>query len=385
MPRVMTKPAPPIDCSSGSTEEFQALLDAAVDGVIVIDHLGCIQAFNRAAERLFGYAALEILGTNVNTLMAGRDRSAHDEHLARYGATRIPHIIGRGREVEARRKDGSVVPVLLSVGAVAGAEPPRFVGFVQDISLRRRSEEETHRLQERLTHVSRLTTVGEMSAGIAHELNQPLTAVANYAQACDRLLGMPDPDIDEIRGALRQITAQAVRAGDIIRRLRTLARNDVMKREPTDINALIRELTELIQLDAKTHEVQYRLELAVEPPQADVDRPRVQQVILNLVHNALEALAESPGGVREVVVRTRLTSEGEVEIAVCDTGPGVSPAIVPRLFDPFCTSKTHGTGLGLAMSRTIIRSHQGTLDYCPNLPRGACFTVRLPLDRVENP
>jgi two-component system sensor kinase FixL len=386
MPRIMTKPASPIDCSSGSAEEFQALLDAAVDGVIVIDHLGRIQAFNRAAEHLFGYSGPEILGTNVNMLMAGPDRSAHDEHLARFGATRVPHIIGRGREVEARRKDGSVLPVLLSVGAVVGAEPPRFVGFVQDISFRRRSEEETHRLQERLMHVSRLTTVGEMSAGIAHELNQPLTAVANYAQACDRLLGMPDPDIDEIRGALRQITAQAVRAGDIIRRLRTLARNDVMKREPTDVNVLIGELTELIQLDAKTHEAQYRLELAVEPPQAIVDRARVQQVILNLVHNALEALAESsPGGVREVTVRTCLTSEGEVEIAVCDTGPGVPPAIVPRLFDPFCTSKTHGTGLGLAMSRTIIRSHQGTLDYCPNLPHGACFTVRLPLDRVENP
>jgi two-component system sensor kinase FixL len=384
MPRVMTKSASPICCNSGSAEEVQALLDAAVDGVIIIDHLGCIQAFNRAAEHLFGYAAPEILGTSVNTLMAGLDRSTHDEHLARYGATRVPHIIGRGREVEARRKDGSVFPVHLSVGAVAGTEPPRFVGFIQDLSLRRRSEEETHRLQERLTHVARLTTVGEMSAGIAHELNQPLTAVANYAQACDRLLGMPDPDIAEIRGALRQITEQAVRAGDIIYRLRTLARNDVMKREPTDVNVLISELTELIQLAAKTHAVQYRLELAVEPPQADVDRTRIQQVILNLVHNALEALAESPG-VREVAVRTRLTSEGEVEIAVCDTGPGVSPAIVPRLFDPFCTSKTHGTGLGLAMSRTIIRSHQGTLDYCPNLPHGACFTVRLPLDSVESP
>src|ERR1700722_13254080 len=337
MPRVMTKPASLTYRDSGSAEEFQALLDAAVDGVIIIDHLGCIQAFNRAAEHLFGYSGPEILGTNINTLMAGPDGSAHDEHLARYGAPRVPHIIGRGREVEARRKDGSVLPVLLSVGAIAGAEPPRFVGFIQDISSRRRSEEETHRLQERLTQVSRLTTVGEMSAGIAHELNQPLTAVANYAQACDCLLGMQDPDIAEIRGALRQITAQAVRAGDIIHRLRTLARNDVMKLEPTDVNVLIGELTELIQLDARTHEVQYRLELAVEPPQAIVDRARVQQVILNLVHNALEALAESPGGMREVTVRTRLTSEGEVEIAVCDTGPAASRGNIPSLLESFCT------------------------------------------------
>jgi two-component system, LuxR family, sensor kinase FixL len=269
--------------------------------------------------------------------------------------------------------------VFLSVGAVEGSEPPRFIGFVQDISFRRRAEEDTHRLQERLTHVSRLATVGEMSAGIAHELNQPLTAVANYAQACDRLLGMPDPDIEEIREALKQITTQAVRAGDIIRRLRALARNDVMKREPTDINVLIGELMELIQLDAKTHDVHYRTDLAVRLPQVEVDRAQVQQVVLNLVRNAIEALAESTTTPRQITVRTQELADRSVEITVCDNGPGVSQTIAPRLFDPFCTSKTHGTGLGLAISRTIIKSHQGSLDYRPNTPRGACFTVRLPL------
>jgi two-component system sensor kinase FixL len=375
----MINPASPTSSDPGSAEEFQALLDAAVDGVIVVNHLGHVETFNRAAERMFGFQAAEILGANVSMLMAEPDRSAHDGHLARYAATRIQHIIGRGRDVEARRKDGSILPVFLSVGAVAGAEPPRFVGFVQDISFRRRSEEETHRLQDRLTHVSRLATVGEMSAGIAHELNQPLTAVANYAQACDRLLGIPDPDIDEIRGALRQITAQAVRAGDIIRRLRTLARNDVMKREPADISELVGELTDLIQLDAKSHEVECRLELAARLPPVAVDRARIQQVILSLVRNAFEALAEVPTGVRVVTVRTGLSAENEAEIEVCDTGPGVSSAIAPRLFDPFCTSKPHGTGLGLAISRTIVKSHRGTLEYRPNVGGGACFSLRLPL------
>src|SRR5579859_4554027 len=258
-----------------TVEEFQALLDAAVDGVILIDHVGHVQAFNRAAERLFGYQAREVVGNNVSMLMTEPDRGNHDQHMARYVATREPHIIGRGREVEARRKDGSVFPVFLSVGAVDGADPPRFVGFVQDVSFRRRAEEDTHRLQERLTHVSRLATVGEMSAGIAHEINQPLTAVANYAQSCDRLLGLPDPDIEEIREALKQITEQAVRAGDIIRRLRALARNDVIKREPSDINLLIGELTELVQLDAKTHDVHYKLELADGLPLAEIDRAQV--------------------------------------------------------------------------------------------------------------
>ena len=369
------------DSSAGtrSFEEFQALLDAAVDGIILIDHQGCVQTFNRAAERLFGYPAQEVLGANVSMLMPEPDRSDHDRYLARFRATRAPHIIGSGREVEARRKDGSVFPIFLSVGVVEGTEPPRFVGFVQDISFRRRAEEETHRLQERLTHVSRLATMGEMSAGIAHELNQPLTAVANYAQACDRLLGLADPDIAEVRDALRQITAQAVRAGDIIRRLRMLARNDVVKREPTDINHLVGELTELIQLDAKTRHVQYTLDLAGALPPVEVERAQIQQVILNLVRNALEALAESSADAREVTVRTRLLSEGDMEIAVWDNGPGVSPAIAPRLFDPFCSSKPTGTGLGLAISRTIVKSHQGTLNYRPNVPRGACFVVRLPL------
>jgi two-component system, LuxR family, sensor kinase FixL len=364
---------------SHSVAEFQAIMDAAVDGVVLVDHRGLIQAFNRAAERLFGYPAAEVLGANISILMAEPDRSAHDGYIARFLETRVPHIIGRGREVEARRKDGSLFPVFLSVGAVEGSEPPRFIGFVQDISFRRRAEEDTHRLQERLTHVSRLATVGEMSAGIAHELNQPLTAVANYAQACDRLLGMPDPDIEEIREALKQITTQAVRAGDIIRRLRALARNDVMKREPTDINVLIGELMELIQLDAKTHDVHFRTDLAAQLPQVEVDRAQVQQVVLNLVRNAIEALAESTTTPRQITVRTQELADRSVEITVCDNGPGVSQTIAPRLFDPFCTSKTHGTGLGLAISRTIIKSHQGSLDYRPNTPRGACFTVRLPL------
>jgi two-component system sensor kinase FixL len=241
----------------------------------------------------------------IARLMAEPDRSAHDKHLARFLETRVPHIIGMGREVEARRKDGSVFPAFLSVGAVEGSEPPRFVGFVHDITFRRRAAEETHRLQERLTDVSRLATIGEMSAGIAHELNQPLTAVANYAQACDRLLGMPDPDIEEVRGALKHITAQAVRAGDIIRRLRALARGDVMKREPTDVNLLIGELTELVQLDARTHDVHYELELADDLPVAEVDRAQVQQVILNLIKNALETLGGSSNGPRQVILSTR--------------------------------------------------------------------------------
>jgi two-component system sensor kinase FixL len=358
-------------------------MDAAVDGIVIVDHAGSIQAFNRAAERLFGYSAAEVMGHNVSLLAPEPDKSAHDGYMARLLATGDPHVIGRGREVEARRKDGSVFPAFLSVGVVEGIQPPRFVGFVHDVTHRRRAEEEAHRLQERLTHVSRLATVGEMSAGIAHELNQPLAAVANYAQACDRLLALADPDIPEIRDALHQITAQAVRAGDIIRRLRALARNEVTHREPTDINGLVSELSDLIQLDAKRYDVQYKLDLTGQLPLVEVDRAQIQQVVLNLVRNGLEALGDSMRSPRQLTVQTRPVSDGTVEIKVSDNGPGVSGAIAPRLFEPFCTTKPHGTGLGLAISRTIVKAHQGSLDYRPNGSAGACFSLRLPLTEQD--
>ena len=361
-----------------ASQELQALLDAAVDGVIIIDHQGYVLSFNHAAERLFGYAAKEMVGRSIGILMSDTDRTRHHQYLARYLETGIPHIVGKTREVQARRKDGSLFPVTLSVGAVPGAETRRFVGFIQDASPRHRAEADIHRLQLRLTHVSRLATIGEMSGGIAHELNQPLTAVANYAQACDRLLGMPDPDIEEIRDALKEITAQAVRAGDIIHRLRGLARHDFLDRELTDINALVSELGELIELDARTHHVQCKFELAPDLPRASVERTQIQQVILNLVRNSIEALTETAAAVREIVISTRPAPHGSVEITVRDTGPGVAAAIVPRLFDPFCSSKPNGTGLGLAISRTIIKAHQGSLDYHATVPVGACFVVSLP-------
>ena len=364
-------------------DELHALLDAAVDGIVLIDHRGLIQSFNRAAERLFGYKAKELLGRSVNTLMTEEDRAAHNAHLARFLATRVPHIIGKGREVTARRKNGSTFPAFLSVGVVPEVEPPRFVGFVQDMTARRRAEDEARRLQDRLWHVSRLATVGEMASGIAHELNQPLAAIANYAQACDRLLARGDADLEEVGNALKEITTQAVRAGDIIRRLRGLAHHPNGPREPTDVNELILELTDLVLFDARAHDVNYRVELSEGLPLIDLYRSQIQQVILSLIRNAIESLAETDGTPREVVTRTARAHEGDIVVTVCDTGPGVSSAALPRLFDPFFSSKPAGTGLGLATSRTIVGRHRGSLHYRPNDPAGACFVLRLPFNSAE--
>jgi two-component system sensor kinase FixL len=313
--------------------------------------------------------------------MTEADRDSHDAHLAEYLKTRVPHIIGKGREVNALRKDGSVFPAFLSVGAIQGPDPPRFVGFIQDISGRRQGQEQMRRLQERLWHVSRLATVGEMASGIAHELNQPLAAIANYAQACDRLLTRPAADLEEIHGALKEITSQAVRAGDIIRKLRSLARDESERLELTDINALIGELMELVQSNARAQNVRVHLELAEDLPALEVHRVQIQQVILNLVRNAIESVSGSERSQREISVRTSRGRNGDLEIAVSDNGPGVLQSIVPRLFEPFCTSKPSGTGLGLAISRTIVGAHRGTVSYQSNSPAGACFVVRLPLNR----
>jgi two-component system sensor kinase FixL len=239
------------------------------------------------------------------------------------------------------------------------------------------------RLQDRLLHVSRLATVGEMSSGIAHELNQPLCAMANYAQACDRLLALPDPDIGEVRNSLQAIASEALRAGEIIQRLRSLARPHLARREVTDINPLITELTDLIQSDAKHHRVHYRFDGGINLPQVQVDRPQIQQLVLNLVRNSIEALADQPRESPEVVVRTARSLTGDVEVDVSDKGPGVPATIAPHLFAPFCTSKAAGTGLGLAMSRTIAHANSGTLNYRPNQPSGACFTLTLPAAKAE--
>jgi two-component system sensor kinase FixL len=366
------------------TSELQALMDAAVDAVILIDGRGQIDGLNKSAQRLFGFSVEELRGKNVSMLMPEPDRSAHDSYLARYAVTGVPHIIGVGREVEAQRKDGSIFPVFLSVGRVPGVEPPRFVGFVRDITLQRqavaaieRERDNERRSQERMLHVSRMATMGAMAAGIAHELNQPLTAITNYALASDRLLALNDPDVAEVRTALREIGSQALRAGEIIHKLRQLVSHQESVRTVTEVNEIVEELGVLTQADARHSGTRLRLELAPRLPKVNIDRIQFQQVLLNLWRNALEALTTISPGEREVAFTTRST-ESDVEVCVCDNGAGIAPAIADRIFDPFYTTKTARAGLGLGISRTIVQAQGGSIGYRPNHPTGACFFVHLP-------
>jgi two-component system, LuxR family, sensor kinase FixL len=223
-----------------------------------------------------------------------------------------------------------------------------------------------------------MATIGEMAAGVAHELNQPLTAIANYAHACDRLLATSRADPEELREALHQITVQTTRAADIIRRLRALARSQQAERTPASVNKLIAELQDLLLTDARVHDVLLTFELAPHLPEVLVDAGQIQQVILNLVRNSLEALEALPSGGRKVIIRSLQPPEGDVQVAVMDSGPGIPPEVAKRVFDPFYSTKENGTGLGLAISHTIARDHGGSIGYRANAPTGACFYLVLP-------
>ncbi len=360
-------------------------MDTAVDAVILVDYRGHIGGSNLSAQRLFGYSTDELLGRKASMLMTEAHRKSHGSELATYATRGAGAPVGGGCEIEAQRKDGSVFPAYLSVGRVPAADPPRFVSFIRDITPQRETEaaiarerDSERRLQERLLHVTRLATMGEMAAGIAHELNQPLAAITNYAHASDHLLAAPQPDISEVQSAVREISSQALRAGEIIRKLRHLVGHQEPQRSATEINETIEELALLTRADARHHGTRLRVELAARLPKVSIDRIQIQQVFLNLWRNALEALAHSARESREVTLRTLGRADGDVEIHVCDNGQPIDPSIAERVFDPFYTTKPERAGLGLAISRTIVNAHGGSIVYRPNEPTGACFLVHLP-------
>lgn len=370
--------------------DLRALLDACVDAVVIIDHRGTIETFNRAACRIFGYSDAEVIGRNVSVLMPATDERQHDQYLERYLQTRAPHVIGIGRDVVAKRRDGSEFPAALAIGEIAGGKAPRFVGFLHDLSGRRAQEEQRRAAQEavreareRLTHVARLSTMGELATGLAHEINQPLTAITLYAQAAERLVAQATPDIAEIVTALQQISAQALRAGEVIKRLRALVRNRQTQEELLDLNAVVQELAVLVESDARSNGVRLVIELAPQLPRVVGDAVQLQQVMLNLVRNAIEAV-QSGASEHLVVLRTAPCPAG-VEMSVSDLGPGVDPAIQERLFQAFETTKPEGTGLGLAISRSIVENHGGQLAWRDHQPHGACFYFQLPAVKGAQP
>ncbi|MGH8502730.1 MAG: two-component system sensor histidine kinase NtrB [Gammaproteobacteria bacterium] len=358
--------------------QFQALMDAAVDGIVLIDASGLIEAFNHAAEKLFGYSASEVIGRNVSVLMPEPYRSEHDGYLQRYLATGERHIIGIGREAAAQRKDGTIFPIELSVGEAKSDDASRFVGLIRDITERKRAAERLLEEEQRLAQVGRLGVLGEMAAGIAHEINQPLTAIATYAQAGRRLLSNAACDKNDLIEALDEIDRQALRAGEVIRRLRALIKTGEGDRKTLALGDVLSEALQLSQLDARAHDARIELQVDSGLPEVAVDVIQIQQVLLNLVRNALEAMTHTPVSSRVVTIRAAAVSGDEIRVDVSDCGEGLSQEVKERLFTPFFTTKPQGMGIGLSLCRSIVTAHAGEMRCEPNPAGGATFGFTLP-------
>ena len=234
-------------------------------------------------------------------------------------------------------------------------------------------------LTGRMIEVSRLATIGEMMSGVAHELNQPLTAIANFAQACVRLLAAPQADVAEVNDALHEITAQALRAGEVIRRIRELARRPAGERATADPARIVEDLRELILAESRGAGTKVRWSCAAGLPPVHVERIQIQHALLNFVSNAMDAVALLPPAKRDVEIGVRRAVDGAgIEFFVGDNGPGIAADAQARLGEPFFTTKATGTGLGLAIANTIARTHEGSIRYEANQPRGARFILRIP-------
>jgi two-component system sensor kinase FixL len=354
---------------------LQSILDSVPSAMIVIDDRGVIHSFSATAVRLFGWAADEAIGRNVSLLMPNPYRDAHDNFLERYLTTGERRIIGIGRVVVGERKDGSTFPMELAVGEMRSGERRFFTGFVHDLTERRDTERRLHDVQEELVHVSRLTALGEMASALAHELNQPLSATANYVKGSIRLLEQNPPDLDKVRRGLQQAGEQALRAGQIIRRLRDFVAKGDPERRIENLPKLLEEAGALAMIGAKelSIKLQYRLGQGADTVLAD--KVPIQQVVLNLMRNAVEAMAETPR--RNLTIGTRVVDGDMVEIFVSDTGPGLSPQIAEHLFQPFMTTKSEGMGIGLSICRTIIEAHGGRIWAEPNPGGGTVFRFTL--------
>ena len=362
---------------------LRSILDTVPDAMIVINGYGIIQFFSTAAERLFGYAEQEAIGKNVSELMPQPDQSRHDGYLARYRSTGERHIIGIGRIVTGKRRDGTTFPMHLSIGEMQSGGEPYFTGFVRDLTEHQQTQARLQELQSELVHVSRLSAMGEMASALAHELNQPLAAISNYMKGSRRLLAdSADPNASKIESAMDRAAEQALRAGQIIRRLRDFVSRGESEKRVESLSKLIEEAGALGLAGAREQNVQLRFNLNPECDLVLADRVQIQQVLVNLFRNALEAMAQSPR--RDLIVRNAKVADDMIEIEVSDTGSGFHEDVKPSLFQTFFTTKETGMGVGLSISRSIIEAHGGRMWAESNAAGGATFRFTLPAAANES-
>ena len=384
----MNEPAPPapfdMPAATGyepvrvlGEEKLRRVIDSALDGMIVIDSQGTVLLYNAACERLFGYSAEEVLGNNVRLLMTRPDRTNHDTYIQNYLRTGTARIIGIGRDVTGRRKDGSTVPIRLAVGELRDDDDTLlFIGTLHDLTEALRARERIEELQSELMQVARASAVGEMGTALAHELTQPLSAVAGFVESSAALLDQGGVEVPaKAREYMEQAVAQTLRAGAVIRLLREFTGRGDSERSVEDINAVVEEICKLATLGTATDRIELELNLAAALPPVLIDHVQIQQVVLNLVRNSIDALSDCE--TRTITVAT--VSEADmVEVVVSDNGPGLPSEVRDRVFEPFVSTKPDGIGIGLSICRTIVEAHGGRIAVDTSTKHGTGFRFSVP-------
>jgi PAS domain S-box-containing protein len=372
-----------IGCADDVTERKRGeelprqVLEAAPNAMIMVDHDGRITLVNAAVETVFGYAREELIGSPLEILVPERTRPHHPQERKSYFADPRARMMGAGRELHGRRKDGSAVPVEIGLTPIQTPEGLFVLASVIDITARRAAELEAERHRAELAHVARISIMGQLATSLAHELNQPLTAILANAQTAQEWLASPSPDLAEVRETLGDIITEDVRAGEVIRRMRELLKKGALRSDAVDLNEVVREVTRLVANDALLRGAAIECDLAPAVPTVRGDAVQFQQVLLNLLVNGLHAVAEEPPPRRRVTVRTA-SRAGSVEVSVQDTGKGIAESDLQQVFAPFYSTKGEGLGVGLSISRSIVETYGGRI-WAENDPDGgAIFRVRLP-------
>ena len=361
-----------------SEENYRVVVETASDAIVSLDDGGTIQFANPATERIFGYKSSDLIGKPLTVLMPEFLRTAHESGLKRYLATGQRHINWQGTEFTALRKNGQEFPVEVSFGELDRDGHRVFTGFIRDISKRKQAADRLRETELELARVSRLTTMGELSASIAHEVNQPLTAVTNNGNACLRLLADHNLEPEVLRHALKEMVADSTRAGAVIARIRAFIKKTPPQKIQVDINEVIQEVLVLAGHRLQENRVSLERQLTKDLPLVMADRVQLQQVLLNLLMNAIEAMSAVTNRPRLLWVQSQLDESGDILVAIRDSGTGLSSE-ADGLFTPFVTTKADGMGMGLPISRSLIEGHGGRLWAEANVPHGAVFKFTLPV------
>ena len=362
--------------------ELNAILNTIVDGVIVINEMGIIEKYNPACCKIFGYEPSEVIGQNVRCLMPSPYHAEHDDYISNYKSSGVAKIIGIGREVKGARKDGKVFPMYLSVGELPREDGRAFIGIIRDLSKDTAQRVEYERLQQSHFHLSRVAAMDQMGAAIAHELNQPLSAIMNYLEAGATILDRKDEALyDRLANIMKQSAGQAERAAKILSRLRQFIETGDTEKKLHPVESLLRVSLDLIQSSYKNSDIDFQVSLDPDLPPLLVSEVQIQQVLINLIRNACEAVAQSD--VKSVRLSAKLKNSNTVKIGVCDTGHGLSDQQHEKLYEVFSSDKEGGLGVGLSISQSIVKNHEGKLWAEENSPQGTCFYFTLPVTHLN--